>query len=216
MKEKLKSNREDDLEDNDGDEGEDDSDLQTNNVKDKDENTNHTVEWLNMLTAEIYKIYKLKITEQRLEDLLNKSINNSLIGNININEVKFGNEFPKFSNCRNQQKKLYLDFNFNDKVIVKLTTTLMINYPRTSFGCLPIDLTLNLVRFSGTIVVRIVKNEVIVNLLSNYNLIIKCQSLIGSKAKLNDIPKIEEIILKKFEQLLTYKFNKFTFKLPKT
>lgn len=188
-------------------EGEEDSKAST----EKEE----SVAWMNLLFKSLYAVYRQhfnNVGKERIEDMMNKRRGN-VIDRVIVNDLVIGDKYPNFSNARYIQGKCYLDFDYNDELELDLSTKLIINYPKPRFGSIPVDVVMRLIRFSGSVWLEVDGDEMTVGLLSNYNLNIKCQSYIGSRAKLKDIPKIEELIYNNLDYLLSNKFNKYKFKL---
>ncbi|GMM31590.1 ERMES complex subunit [Martiniozyma asiatica (nom. inval.)] len=181
--------------------------------------TNHppeSLDWFNVLIAQI-------ISQARFEALANDNIKLSLTQALNneqihqfcdqikINEINIGNDFPIFSNCRvrNREGRLEakIDVDVADTFTLGLETNLIINQPRIMSACLPVKLSISLVRFSSCLTVSLItdhsekedgKNGGSIALMFSFSpdfrLEFKIKSLLGSKAKLENIPRIGNLI----------------------
>ncbi|TIB29265.1 hypothetical protein E3P85_03274 [Wallemia ichthyophaga] len=190
-----------------GEEGEED----TKGSTEKEE----SVEWMNLLLKSLYAVYRQhfnKVGKEKIEEMLNRR-RGGVMDRIIVNDVGIGDKYPNFSNARYTQGKCYLDFDYNDELELDVTTKLMINYPKPRFGSIPVDVVIRLIRFSGSVWVEVDGGEMTVGLSSNYNLNIKCQSYVGSRAKLKDVPKIEELIYNNLDNILTNKLSEYKFKI---
>lgn len=101
-----------------------------------------------------------------------------------------------------QSQRIELDVDYTDLVSLSISTSLLVNFPRPRFAVLPIALGLVLERFSGTLTLELPSHNMSdpapilhLSLHPDFNLHVSATSLLGSRAKLQDIPKIEQIIL---------------------
>lgn len=101
-------------------------------------------------------------------------------------------------------QRIELDLDYTDLVSLSLTTCLLVNFPRPRFAVLPISLGLTLERFSGTLTLELPnplsppttsQPVVHMSLHPDFTLQLSTTSLLGSRAKLQDIPKVEQLIL---------------------
>ncbi|KAK4049638.1 hypothetical protein OIO90_005397 [Microbotryomycetes sp. JL221] len=118
--------------------------------------------------------------------------------------------------------RVEIDVDFTDHVSLSVSTSLLANFPRPRFAVLPVSLGLTLERFSGTLTVELPTPaqrihhdlrqgakanadatsteglpapSIHLSLHPDFTLDISTASLLGSRAKLQDVPKIEQLIL---------------------
>ncbi|KAM0793751.1 hypothetical protein ACM66B_001170 [Microbotryomycetes sp. NB124-2] len=116
--------------------------------------------------------------------------------------------------------RVEIDVEFTDHVSLSVSTCVLANFPRPRFAVLPVSLGLTLERFSGTLTVElppptrrqtasVVRSKatlhdaddsvpspsIHLSLHPDFTLDISTTSLLGSRAKLQDVPKIEQLIL---------------------
>lgn len=175
-----------------------------------------SVEWINSLLSGYYGVYREYLDSNGVE-IIEKLLNRRsipLLDRIEVNNFEIGYKYPQLSNARITEKgECLIDFDYNDQLLVETSSKFIINYPRERLASIPIDISIKLIRFNGCVSMSIEGGYMVVSLHSNYNLILKCQSQLGSKAKLQDIPKLEEIIINNIDNLLTTKFKQFKIKL---
>ena len=146
----------------------------------------------------------------------------AFIDEINITEISLGEEFPIFSNVRitaleddtssgmggRLQALVDVDIS-DDNLTLGIDTALILNYPKPASAILPVALKVSLVRFSGTLCVSFVpaenqnqdgesngkpKTNLAFSFLPDYRLDISTQSLIGSRSRLQDVPKVAQLV----------------------
>ncbi|KTB15329.1 Maintenance of mitochondrial morphology protein 1 [Nakaseomyces glabratus] len=140
---------------------------------------------------------------------------------ITITELDIGEDFPIFSNCRIQyapnssDRKLEakIDIDLNDKITFGMSTRLLLNYPKKCTAALPIDLAVSMVRFQACLTVSLITAEelefttgnkiddnekngyyLVFSFTPEYKIDFDIKSLIGARSKLENIPKISNII----------------------
>lgn len=141
---------------------------------------------------------------------------------IKVKELDIGDNFPMFSNCRiqyspnssNKRLEATIDINLSDRLAFGVETQLALNFPKPLSGTLPIELTVSLVRFQASLTVSLTTGEEFANAHDNlnhlkddmsgyflmfsfspeYTMDFEIDSLIGSTTKLENIPKISDII----------------------
>ncbi|KAL7753246.1 ERMES complex subunit mmm1 [Sorochytrium milnesiophthora] len=107
---------------------------------------------------------------------------------------------------------------------IALDTQLVLNWPRPHFAALPIHLMVEIAEFKGTLAIEFVppaqpggSPSVSICILAGYTLVIHISSLIGSRTKLRDLPRIAELISHQLRQVITQKIvepNVITIPLP--
>ena len=148
----------------------------------------------------------------------------SFVDHIKITEISMGEEFPIFSNVRvvsvdddssaaspgRLQALVDVDLS-DDNLTLAIETSLILNYPKPFSAILPVALSVSIVRFSGTLSISFVpateeqankdahptgkpKTNLAFSFLPDYRLDLSVRSLIGSRSRLQDIPKIAQLV----------------------
>ncbi|RMZ82757.1 hypothetical protein DV738_g1545, partial [Chaetothyriales sp. CBS 135597] len=99
----------------------------------------------------------------------------------------------------------------DDNLTLAIETSLVLNYPKPFSAILPVALSVSVVRFSGTLSISFVpateepthpneppsgkpKTNLAFSFLPDYRLDLSVRSLIGSRSRLQDIPKIAQLV----------------------
>ncbi|RMZ92249.1 hypothetical protein DV736_g543, partial [Chaetothyriales sp. CBS 134916] len=99
----------------------------------------------------------------------------------------------------------------DDNLTLAIETSLILNYPKPFSAILPVALSVSVVRFSGTLSISFVpateeptetndppsgkpKTNLAFSFLPDYRLDLSVRSLIGSRSRLQDIPKIAQLV----------------------
>ncbi|GAA5956298.1 hypothetical protein JCM3765_005622 [Sporobolomyces pararoseus] len=114
--------------------------------------------------------------------------------------------------------RVEVDLDYADKVSLSLSTRVVMNFPRPRFAVLPVSLSLTLQRFSGTVTIELPTPSVTpstssapepstatptsphqhpsihLSLHPDFTLDLSTSSLLGSRAKLEDVPKVEQLL----------------------
>ncbi|PLW28133.1 hypothetical protein PCANC_23258 [Puccinia coronata f. sp. avenae] len=135
---------------------------------------------------------------------------------ITVTEVEFGKEYPACTNARVRpadetgRMRIEVDIDYSDRVTLAIETKVVVNFPTARFAVLPISLGLTLNQLSATIMAEIPpiaiplpmnddpsapSPAILMSLDPDFTLSMTTTSLLGSRAKLQDIPKIEQLIL---------------------
>jgi len=135
---------------------------------------------------------------------------------ITVTEVEFGKEYPVCTNARVRpadetgRMRIEIDIDYSDRVTLAIDTKVVVNFPTARFAVLPISLGLTLNQLSATIMAEIPpiaiplpmnddplapSPAILMSLDPDFTLSMTTTSLLGSRAKLQDIPKIEQLIL---------------------
>ncbi|GAA5924530.1 hypothetical protein JCM1841_004611 [Sporobolomyces salmonicolor] len=136
---------------------------------------------------------------------------------IEVTEVDLGEGFPSLSDARvrpsgmgGEGVRVELDVDYTDHVSLALSTRVVMNFPRPRFAVLPISLSLTLLRFSGTLTVELppppapsspssphdhAHPTLHLSLHPDFTLDLATSSLLGSRAKLQDVPKVEQLLV---------------------
>ncbi|TVY49507.1 Maintenance of mitochondrial morphology protein [Lachnellula occidentalis] len=157
-----------------------------------------------------------------LTKALNGSSRPDFLDEIKVTEISLGEDFPIFSNCRvipvdedglslgtaergapgRDQGRLQarMDVDLSDFITLALETKLLLNYPKPLVAVLPVALAVSVVRFSGTLVISFVPGSpmnatmLAFSFLDDYRLDLSIRSLVGSKSRLQDVPKIAQLV----------------------
>lgn len=173
-----------------------------------------------LLSDNIYHLLNEFLEKLDLPDYLDK---------VTLTEIDIGDDFPIFSNCRIKHREdesgrleAKIDVDLSDTLTLGIETRLLLNKPRPLTAVLPVELTVSMVRFSGCLTVALVNtNEtefvdntepkddaaggtaLMFSFAPDYRLEFSVKSLIGSRTKLQDVPKISELIENKLRLWFT-------------
>lgn len=155
------------------DDSENEMTQQINNILQKtyyDVNTHkyESLDWFNVLIAQIIQQFREEAyNKNNILNSFNEFIENNsnslpdYLDSIKVTELDIGDDFPIFSNCRinNEKKKLEakIDIDLIDRVSLGIRTKLLLNYPKSGFMALPINLTVAIIRFQGCLTVSLTK-----------------------------------------------------------
>jgi maintenance of morphology protein 1 len=95
-----------------------------------------------------------------------------------------------------------MDVDLSDVLTLALETKLLLNYPKKLSAVLPVALAVSVVRFSGTLSISFIPSNpsqstpatMTFNFLDDYRLDLSIRSLLGSRSKLQDVPKIAQFV----------------------
>jgi maintenance of mitochondrial morphology protein 1 len=95
-----------------------------------------------------------------------------------------------------------MDVDLSDVLTLALETKLLLNYPKKLSAVLPVALAVSVVRFSGTLSISFIPSNpsqstpamMTFNFLDDYRLDLSVRSLLGSRSKLQDVPKIAQFV----------------------
>ncbi|PKS11868.1 hypothetical protein jhhlp_001162 [Lomentospora prolificans] len=95
-----------------------------------------------------------------------------------------------------------MDVDLSDVLTLALETKLLLNYPKKLSAVLPVALAVSVVRFSGTLSISFIPGNpaqstpatMTFNFLDDYRLDLSVRSLLGSRSRLQDVPKIAQLI----------------------
>lgn len=150
-----------------------------------------------------------------LKTVLNGPKKPNFLDEIIISEVALGEEFPIFSNCRimpseDDPGKLQarMDVDLNDVLTLGIETKLLLNWPTPLVAVMPVALSVSILRFSGTLQIAFVPagenaaaaTTLAFSFLEDYRLDISVRSLLGSRSRLTDVPKIAQLVESKLYQ----------------
>lgn len=101
--------------------------------------------------------------------------------------------------CRLQAR---MDVDLSDAITLALETKLLLNYPKKLSAVLPVALSVSVVRFSGTLSISFIPSNpsqstptmMTFSFLDDYRLDFSIRSLLGSRSRLQDVPKIAQLV----------------------
>jgi maintenance of morphology protein 1 len=95
-----------------------------------------------------------------------------------------------------------MDVDLSDFITLALETKLLLNYPKPLVAVLPVALAVSVVRFSGTLSISFIPSSpshpspttMAFSFLDDYRLDLSIRSLVGSRSRLQDVPKIAQLV----------------------
>lgn len=95
-----------------------------------------------------------------------------------------------------------MDVDLSDMITLAVETRLLLNFPKRLSAVLPVALAVSVVRFSGTLSISFVPSNPSENtptkmtftFLDDYRLDFSIRSLLGSRSRLQDVPKIAQLV----------------------
>ena len=95
-----------------------------------------------------------------------------------------------------------MDVDLSDMLTLAVETKLLMNYPKKLSAVLPVALAVSVVRFSGTLSISFIPSNpsqstptmMTFNFLDDYRLDFSIRSLLGSRSRLQDVPKIAQLV----------------------
>ncbi|GJE98095.1 maintenance of mitochondrial morphology protein 1 [Phanerochaete sordida] len=193
--------------------------------------------WLNVLLHHVVDSYRSKlrddnagpegdeIVRRRVEEFANKMRPPGFLDPIKVHSVDLGHSAPRLYRARPRalhaplsEPQIEVDMHYTDTVSIAFSTSVLLNYPFPSFARLPISLTISLSVFSATVLLTPPQPHaqhptLTVTLPSPQTelvLDLKTTSLMGSRAKLADVPKLHELITHQIRRVI---MEKGTFKV---
>lgn len=199
---------------------------------DVDNHNPESLDWFNVLVAQTISQFRTEALlsdniYHSLNEFLLKLALPDFLDKIELTEIDIGDDFPIFSNCRIKhgadgtgRLEAKIDVDLSDTLTLGIDTRLLLNHPRPFTAALPVQLSVSLVRFSGCLSVSLANTvdttmantgklddqggtALIFSFSPDYRLEFSVKSLIGSRAKLQDVPKISELIESKLRSWFT-------------
>lgn len=95
-----------------------------------------------------------------------------------------------------------MDVDLSDMITLALETRILLNYPKRLTAVLPVALAVSVVRFSGTLSISFIPSNpsqstptmMTFSFLDDYRLDFSVRSLVGSRSRLQDVPKIAQLV----------------------
>jgi maintenance of morphology protein 1 len=189
-----------------------------------------SLDWFNVLIAQAFAQFREDALSKdailvSLDGIVNGPRKPDFLGDIRITEINMGEDFPIFSNCRiglmepeeeaedgkplDQRLHATMDVDLSDTITLAAETSLLLNYPSPNFVVLPIAMGITISRFSGTLHIALIppadnktSTTLTFQLEQDFGLELQIRSLIGSRSKLQDIPKIAQLVESRLRQWL--------------
>ncbi|KAM6498256.1 Maintenance of mitochondrial morphology protein 1 [Amanita muscaria] len=182
-------------------------------------------EWLNLLLRQIADVYRSKLRDdmpgangdevarKRVENYANSIRPAGWLDHVKVHSVDLGQSAPRLSNARSKSLQANnlieneFDIVYTDSLSVSFSTSYLFNYPMPSFARLPVSLTISLSQFKSSVTVTPPSPTSTIPVLTikispNFQLDVTTTSLMGSRAKLANVPKLHELIQHQVRRLL--------------
>ncbi|XP_044717582.1 maintenance of mitochondrial morphology protein [Hirsutella rhossiliensis] len=172
-----------------------------------------SLDWFNVLVAQTIAQFRSDAQhDDAILDSLTKALNGTsrpdFVDDIRVTELSLGNDFPIFSNCRiipvdeDGLTLARMDVDLSDMLTLAVETKLLLNYPKKLSAVLPVALSVSVVRFSGTLSISFIPSNpsqssptmMTFSFLDDYRLDFSIRSLLGSRSRLQDVPKIAQLV----------------------
>ncbi|KAK9449380.1 uncharacterized protein V1518DRAFT_415841 [Limtongia smithiae] len=184
-----------------------------------------SLDWLNVLVAQTISQFREDARMNNnilhtLDKILNGDSLPSFMDTVHVIELDIGEEFPIFSNC-----KIYpceddpgslearLDVDLADSITLGVETRLLLNYPAPLMAILPVSLSVSIVRFSGQLTISFKtipptnsterKTSMTFSFAPDYRLEFAVKSLVGSRSRLQNLPKIAQLVESRIRKWFT-------------
>lgn len=215
---------------------------------DPSEHAPESLDWLNVLVAQLLMSYRMSILNAgmcagRNEDMdepalpstanaektaaklaLERVLNEAMQGRATkhfldrlvVTDIDMGCRYPTFSHARvrpalhAKSTLVEIDFEYMDALTLGIDTRMWLHFPQWRFGSLAANLCMRVERFAGTLVLEIgtlpepTPVQARVCLHPNFVLDAHLSTILGSKSKLQDVPKIEELFLARLRSWLEH------------
>ncbi|OMH85755.1 Maintenance of mitochondrial morphology protein 1 [Zancudomyces culisetae] len=167
--------------------------------------------WLTVMVAQLYgKIrYELEKTGnvvRLISEALNSEKKPSFVDEVKITQLTLGTNFPRILAAKVTPggstfgMKTVFKIEFTDALTIGFDTRLKLNWPKADVAVLPVSMVLTATKFTGTLSVDIIsdkQNCVEISVLPNYRLDMDVQTLVGEQAKLQNLPMLTSLIIRK-------------------
>ncbi|PIA16574.1 hypothetical protein COEREDRAFT_81226 [Coemansia reversa NRRL 1564] len=170
--------------------------------------------WLTVFLAQI--IAKFRADAERhdrlvrvISEALNGELRPSVIDSIRITQFSLGSDFLRIVSARMVPAagplgmRAELELALHDEITLGFNTRVLVNWPRTAVAALPVSMAISLVKFTGTVAIEFdcesAEPSLSVSILPDYVLEFDVQTLIGSKAKVQNLPMLTSVISRKLQ-----------------
>ncbi|KAJ1776997.1 ERMES complex subunit mmm1 [Coemansia sp. RSA 562] len=171
-------------------------------------------DWLTVFLAQI--IAKFRTDAERhdrlvrvISEALNGELRPSVIDNIRITQFSLGSDFLRITSARmvpssgSLGMRVEMDLALHDEITLGFDTRVLVNWPRATVAALPVSMVVSLVKFVGTAAIEFdcesLEPSLEVSILPDYVLEFDVQTLIGSKAKVQNLPMLTSVIIRKLQ-----------------
>ncbi|KAI9782791.1 MAG: ERMES complex subunit mmm1 [Peltula sp. TS41687] len=191
-----------------------------------DSHSPESVDWFNVLIAQTIAQFRDDAQHDgallaSLNSVFNGQQKPDFLDEIKVTELRLGEDFPIFSNCRiipvegnsdgsaaTQSRadagrlQARMDLDLSDCITLGVETRLVLNQPKPMLAVLPVALSVSVVRFSGTLSVSFIPSSpsagspttLAFSFLDDYRLDLSVHSMVGSRSRIQDVPKIAQIV----------------------
>jgi maintenance of morphology protein 1 len=180
-----------------------------------------SLDWFNVLVAQTISQLRSDAHHNSavltsLTTLLNGDRRPDFLGEIKVTELSLGEDYPIFSNCRivpiepeggtgtsnDGRLQARMDVDLSDFITLGVETKVILNYPKPLVAVLPVALAVSVVRFSGTFSISFNPSDppapgptsLSFSFMDDYRLDLSVRSLLGSRARLQDVPKLAQLV----------------------
>jgi len=184
-----------------------------------------SAEWFNLVLYQISQSYREEIrghlpgsagdeaAREKIERWANEQAASEYMDPICVHSVDLGSGSPSISDVHFERGKTPQDIHvkfklsYTDTVSISLSTSALFNYPAPYFARLPISLTVSLVLFECTATLippspAADSPNITLVLPPTFTLDLQTSSLLGSRAKLADVPKLHDMIVHRIRKAL--------------
>lgn len=196
-----------------------------------------SLEWFNFLLANIARSYREALRDglpgsggneaarRKVERWAQRTLDAPYLSPVKVHSVSLGTSAPRLSNARVihfddelDETTVNFDVLYTDTLSMTLSTSLLFNYPSASFARLPISLSVSLSIFSAVVTLSPPTPDTpsfTLSLQPDFTLSLTQSSLMGSRAKLSDVPKVHQIIEDRIKAAFLAKTKAYRIALPK-
>ena len=131
----------------------------------------------------------------------------NILDPLTVTDIDIGCRYPRCSHARVRSGgTIEVDIEYVDALTLGIDTRLWLHVPHYRFGALDAAMCLRIERFAGTLAIDITETDVRVYLHPGFVLDAHLSSVFGSKSKLHDVPKIEDIVLARLHLWIKQRF----------
>ncbi|PVU85178.1 hypothetical protein BB559_007166 [Furculomyces boomerangus] len=170
-----------------------------------------TTAWLTVFISQFYTKIRMDLEKHGwlssvISDTLNGEYKPSVVDSIRITQLSLGSDFPRIIAAKMSPSNgsfgmmAELKLEFIDGLSLGFDTRIVLNWSKETLAALPVSMVLSVTKFLGTITLEIDHTngpELIVSIRPDYELDINVQTLIGSQAKLQNLPMLTSLIIRK-------------------